>query len=76
MPGKITMENVEKVFTSVPKMEEANAKLAAEVTKGFIELARTVIANVPDCAHRSAALRDILGAKWACIDAIAKGGEI
>lgn len=75
MPGKITMENVERTFSSVP-VDEAGQKLIADTQNAFIELVRKVIANVPDCAHRSAALRAILEAKWACTDAIAKGGEV
>lgn len=75
MPGKITMENVERTFGSVP-VDEGGMKLIAEVTTGFVALAKNIIANVPDCAHRSAALRSVLEAKWACVDAIAKGGEV
>lgn len=75
MPGKITYENVDRVFGSevAPDSALPAMKLVAD---RFAELAKTVISNVPDCAHRSAALRDILVAKWACIDAIVKGGLV
>ena len=75
MPGKITMENVERTFGSV-EVPEANKDLINEITRIYTETAKGVIANVPDCAHRSAALRDLLVSKWACVDAIAKGGEV
>lgn len=75
MPGKITAENVEQVFGSVETDENQKATITALTTK-FTDLAREVILSVPDCAHRSAALRDLLTAKWACVDAVAKGGLV
>lgn len=75
MPGKITMDNVEIAFGSVTSTKAAQS-LIDFLTLEFTALAKTVIANVPDCAHRSAALRDLLQAKMMCVDAIAKGGEV
>jgi hypothetical protein len=69
------MENVERTFSSVP-IGDAQKALIDALTVKFIDLAKEVILNVPDSAHRSAALRAILEAKWACTDAIAKGGEV
>jgi hypothetical protein len=75
MAGPITMENVDTVFGSVP-LDEGQKAAIELVTARFTQLARDIIAHVPNCAHRSAALRDILIAKWACVDAIAKGGLV
>jgi len=75
MPGKITMENVESVFRTA-EVDEGQAATIHEVSESFVNTARKILSNVPDCAHRSAALRDLLVAKWACVDAISKRGEI
>jgi hypothetical protein len=73
--GRIDIDTVEAAFG--PVVVDPGQKATIElVTARFVELARTVITNVPDCAHRSAALRDILQAKMMCVDAIAKGGLI
>lgn len=71
----ITMENVERTFGSV-KLGKPQESLVELITNEFTALAKTVIANVPESAHRSAALRDLLLAKMMCVDAIAKGGEV
>lgn len=75
MAGRITMENVDQVFGAVVPSEEVIPAIKL-VTERFTEMARTIITNVPDCAHRSAALRDLLVAKWTSVDAIIKGGLV
>jgi 3-dehydroquinate dehydratase len=75
MPGQITAENVDRTFGSV-ELDDTQKALVNKVTTLFTEVAREVILNVPASAHRSAALRHLLEAKWTCVDAIAKGGEV
>lgn len=72
---EITIENVETVFGSVP-LNESQQVTVKLVTDRFTEMARTILTNVPRCAHRTAALRKLLEAKMTCVDAIAKGGLI
>jgi 3-dehydroquinate dehydratase len=73
--AEITMENVEGAFGRMKTPE--NVKPIVElVEKAFLEMAKTILLNVPRSAHRSAALRDLLVAKWTCIDSIVKGGLI
>lgn len=79
----IDMENVERVFgkvdltkTVIAEGEEGRVKTITLVTDRFIEMAKTILTNVPNCADRSAALRDLRVAKMTCIDAIAKGGLV
>lgn len=72
---EITMENVEGAFKSMKTPE--NVKPIKElVEEKFLEMAKAILMNVPRSAHRSAALRSLLEAKWACMDAIVKGGLI
>jgi len=73
--AEISMENVVTVFKSVP-VNEGQVVTIKLVEERFLEMAETILTNVPRCAHRSAALRDLLQAKMVCIDAIAKGGLI
>jgi len=72
---EVTMENVETVFNSVQTNEGQQATIKL-VTERFVEMAKTIITNVPRCADRSAALRDLRNCKMICVDAIAKGGII
>ena len=72
---EITMENVEGAFGSMKTPE--NVKPIKELVEAeFIKMAKVILMNVPRSAHRSAALRSLLEAKWACIDSIVKGGLI
>jgi hypothetical protein len=75
MAGQITTDNVERTFGSVP-VDETHQKLIVQIEMDFVILAKSVLYNVPQCSHRSAALRKILEAKFLCTDAIAKGGEV
>jgi hypothetical protein len=72
---EITTDNVELVFGSVP-LDEGQQATVKLVTERFTEMARTVLTNVPRCAHRTVVLRRLLEAKMLCVDAIAKGGLI
>lgn len=75
--AEITMDNVERVFKPVPEPPNEGTQATMKlVEERFLEMAKTILTNVPRCAHRSAALRDLLMAKMTCMDAIAKGGEI
>lgn len=77
--AEITYENVEQVFGTKALTDGEKENVGRTITlveERFVEMAKTIITNVPRCAHRSAALRDLLQAKMMCIDAIAKGGLI
>jgi hypothetical protein len=73
--AEITMENVEGAFNSM-KAPENVKPIIKLVEEKFLEMAKVILMNVPRSAHRSAALRALLEAKWACIDSIVKGGLI
>lgn len=67
------INDVARVFSNVP-VSPAQQKLIQSVTDDFITLGASVMANVPRCAGRTAALRKLWEAKVTCVDAIAKGG--
>lgn len=56
--GRLTEENVEKVFTyNVPNAIQVDAM--NELREKQIELARLILKLVPECADRTAALRNL-----------------
>lgn len=73
--GMVTMENVEQVFRAT-QLNEGQVAAVKAVEDLFVDTAKKVIAHVPNCADRSAALRKLLEAKMTCVQAIAKGGLI
>ena len=73
--AEITMENVEGAFRSMKAPENVKPILQL-IEERFLDMAKTILLNVPRSAHRSAALRSLLEAKWACVDSIVKGGLI
>jgi hypothetical protein len=75
MPGKVTLENVEKVFT-YQKATPDQEKAFAAVRETGIAYAKAILQNVPDCADRSAALRSVRNSRMEANAAIALNGEI
>ena len=73
--AEITMENVEAAFGHLKPAENVKPIIKL-VEERFLDMAKTILTNVPRSAHRSAALRALLEAKWTCIDSIIKGGLI
>lgn len=73
---EVTMENVEQVFKATAPRADVNPETIHLVEGRFVEMAKTILTNVPRCADRSAALRSLRECKMMCIEAIAKGGLI
>ncbi len=75
MPGRVTEENVEKVFTyHAPTAEQLLAYQAIrEQAKG---MAHTILKYVHPCADQQAALRKLREAVMTANAAIALSGEV
>lgn len=72
---KLTLENVEKVFTYQPAQED-QLEAFAIVRDKAIELAEVILKFVPDCADRSSALRKLREVRMDANAAISLRGEI
>lgn len=73
--AEITIENVEGVFRSMPAPENVQEQIKL-LEDRFVEMAKTIITNVPRSQQRTNALLSLLKVKMVCIDTIVKGGLI
>jgi hypothetical protein len=75
MPERLTLENVEEIFTYQPADAE-QLEAFDDVRAALIEAARVILQRVPDCADRSVALRKLREARMDANSAIALRGRI
>jgi hypothetical protein len=73
-----TPEDVTRAFTPVPgkELSEQQTQGIMLVQNAFLELASTIMIDVPECADRTAALRKLLEAKFTCVQAITHTGYL
>ena len=75
VPGKVTLENLDKVFTyqkATPEQEDAYR----EIRDAAVNLGTAILEFVPDCADRSTALRTLRETRMWANAAIALNGEV
>lgn len=73
--GRVTLENLDEVMT-YQNADEDQLKAFKAVREDCIDLGRTILLNVPECADRSEALRKLREVRMDCNAAIALKGLI
>lgn len=73
--AEITIENVDAVFRAIPAPENVQEQIKL-IEDRTVEMAKTIITNVPRSQQRTNALLSLLKVKMVCIDTIVKGGLI
>jgi hypothetical protein len=71
--NRVTEDNLEEVFTYHTPTDD-QVRRFAEVREAGIAFARAILRNVPDCADRSVAIRDVRSARMNANAAIALEG--
>ncbi len=72
-PQRLSLNNVEHVFTYQPWNEDQIAR-GREVTQALIQAAKTILQNVPECPMRTRALNNIIDARMIANAAITHDG--
>ena len=75
MPGRVTLENLEKIFT-YQKATPDQEKAYAAIREAGIAFAKVILEYVPDCADRTVAIRSVRDARMQANAAVALQGEI
>jgi hypothetical protein len=75
MAGKVTAENLEKVFT-YQKATPDQEKAYAAIREAGIAFAKVLLDYVPDCADRSTAMRTLRETRMWANAAVALEGEV
>ena len=75
MPGPVTLENLDEVFT-YHKPDEERARKHEIVNKATKDLARLLLETCPACADRSAAIRAVREVRLWANSSIALNGEV